>query len=189
MSWFRNALIVAAAVALGASFLAAKDEEAPGKAAKPKEAAGKKDKKPVAEEPEQKSKMSVPLPVGHDAKKLTIPYRDGSGKLQMRFVMELGKRVDADHLAMSKLEIQTFDEAEAEEMSIVMPDSMLDLNTRVITTKNGVTIKRDDFVISGKTLEFNTETKQGRMGGRVQMKIFNLENETNPEPEAKSRAK
>ena len=189
MSWFRKALSVVAVVAIGSGFLVAKDGE-PAKSEKPKDAAGKKDKAPPVEEAGQKSKMSVPLPVGHDAKKLTIPYRDDSGKLQMRFVMELGKRVDADHLAMSKLQIQTFDDAEAEDLSIVMPDSMLDLNTRVVTTKNGVTIKRDDrFVISGKTLEFNTDTKQGRMGGRIQMKIFNLENETNPEPEAKSRAK
>jgi hypothetical protein len=187
MSWFRKALAVVAAVAIGASASAADEESA--KVAKPKEAAGKKDKKPASENPAQKSKMSVPLPVGHDAKKLTIPYRDGEGKLQMRFVMELGKRIDADHLAMTKLQIQMFDDAEAEEMSIDLPDSTLDLNTRVISTKSGVTIKRDDFVISGKTLEFNTETKQGRLGGRVHMKIFNLENETNPDPEAKPREK
>jgi Lipopolysaccharide-assembly, LptC-related len=187
MSWFRKALTVVAAVAIGASAFAAEDE--PAKPVKSKDAAGKKDKKAPADDPAQKSKMTVPLPVGHDAKKLTIPYRDGDGKLQMRFVMELGKRVDADHLAMTKLQIQTFDDTEAEEMSIVLPDSVLDLNTRVITTKSGVTVKRDDFVISGKTLEFNTETKQGRLGGRVQMKIFNLENETNPQPEAKAGAK
>jgi hypothetical protein len=187
MSWFRKTLTAIAAVAIGASAIAAEGEA--GKAAKPKDGAGKKEKKAAAEDPAQKSKMNVPLPVGHDAKKLTIPYRDGDGKLQMRFVMELGKRVDADHLAMSKLLIQTFDDTEAEEMSIDLPDSVLDLNTRVITTKSGVTIKRDDFVISGKTLEFNTETKQGRLGGGVQMKIFNLENETNPQPETKSREK
>lgn len=190
MSWFRKALTVAAAVAIGASAFAAEGDAV--KAEKPKDTAGKKekkDKKEAAVDPAEKSKMSVPLPVGHDAKKLTIPYRDGEGKLQMRFVMELGKRIDADHLAMTKLLIQMFDDTEAEEMSIDLPDSVLDLNTRVITTKSGVTIKRDDFVISGKTLEFNTETKRGRLGGRVNMKIFNLENETNPDPEEKPREK
>lgn len=194
MNWFRNVLPVVVSLVIGASgVLAQKNEDAPvkaGKAEKTKEGAGKKGKTSSGEQPAEKpSKMSVPLPVGHDAKKLSIPYRDGSGKLQMRFVMELGKRVDADHMAMTKLQIQTFDDAEAEEMSIVMPDSVLDLNTRVISTKSGVTITRDDFVLTGKSLEFNTETKQGRIGGRVEMKIYNLENETNPEPEAKPREK
>jgi hypothetical protein len=189
MSWFRKAFTALAAVALASSVFAAKKDEEPVKKEKTKDAAGKKGKTPATEEPDQKSKMSVPLPVGHDAKKLTIPYRDNSGKLQMRFVMELGRRIDADHLAMTKLQIQTFDDAEAEEMSIDLPESLLDLNTRVITTKSGVTIKREDFVITGKTLEFNTETKQGRLAGKVQMTIFNLENETNPESEAKSGEK
>ncbi len=187
MSWFRNVISFAALVAISTGALAAKNEEKSRKAEKTKEDAGKKKKtKPADEEGDATSKMSVPLPVGHEAKKLAIPYRDGSGKIQMRFVMELGKRIDADHLAMTTLHIQTYDDAEAEEMSILLPQALLDLNTRIITTESGVTIKRAEFELHGKILEFNTETKLGRLGGGVQMKIFNLQNETNPEPEAKS---
>lgn len=187
MSWFRKSVTFVAILAIGASVMAAKKEEKPKEDAKParaKENAKKKGKESDAKEGEEKSKMSVPLPVGHDAKGLTIPYRDRDGKLQMRFVMELGRRIDPDHLAMKKLLIETFDDAEAKEMSIDLPESLLDLNTRVISTKNGVTIQRDDFELTGQTMEFNTETKQGRLGGKVRMKIYNLANEANPEPEA-----
>ena len=33
--------------------------------------------------------------------------------------------------------------------------------------------------LAGKTMEFNTETRAGRVGGKVRMLIYNLENETN----------
>lgn len=185
MTWLRKSLTLVAVLAVGVSFIAATKEEKPKateKTAKAKDAGKKKGKTEATPAPEDKSaKMSVPLPVGHDAKGLTIPYRDGDGKLQMRFVMELGKRIDPDHLAMTKLLIETFDDTEVKEMTIDLPDSVLDLNTRVITTRTGVLIKRDDFELTGKTMEFNTETKQGRLGGKVHMKIYNLENETTPE--------
>jgi lipopolysaccharide export system protein LptC len=71
-------------------------------------------------------------------------------------------------------------------MTIEMPVSLLDLNTRVISTHDGVLIKRSDFEITGKNMEFNTETKQGRLIGPVKMTIFNMSEEAGIKPEAKS---
>ena len=59
-------------------------------------------------------------------------------------------------------------------MTIDLPKSVLDLNTRVITTDTNVTIKRSDFEITGRSMEFNTDTKRGRLAGDVRMLIYDL---------------
>jgi hypothetical protein len=107
----------------------------------------------------------------------------------MRFTMEIGARTDVDHMDMTTLLIETFDEQGKEEMSIDLPRSVLDLNTRIITTAAGVKIKRSDFELTGKTMEFNTETRAGRVAGKVRMLIYNLDDETNSTSTEKSRAK
>ena len=123
-------------------------------------------------------KMSIPIPKGHDSKGLTIPYFGDDGKLQMTFTIGVASRVDDIHVKMNELRVETFDARGRSEMLIAMPISMLDLNTRILTTKEGVTIKRSDFEISGQSMEFDTKTKQGRLAGGVRMIIYNLEQET-----------
>jgi lipopolysaccharide export system protein LptC len=73
------------------------------------------------------------------------------------------------------LQVETFDEAGEKEMLITLPTSILDLNTRVLTSKSNVTIKRSDFEVTGDSMEFDTKTKNGRIEGRVRMLIYNLD--------------
>ncbi len=134
---------------------------------------------------EGRPKMSLPIPQGHDSKGLKIPYFDGNGKLQMSFMIGVADRLDEDHIQMKMLRVETFNEKGESEMVIDLPSSVLDLNTRIISTSERATVKRADFEITGKTMEFNTETKQGKMGGNVRMLIYNLTNEA-PESEEKT---
>ncbi len=126
--------------------------------------------------------MSIPILPDHDAKGVKIPYFDAQGRLQMVFNIGVATRLDADHLKMTETQVETFDDEGASEMLINLPTSTLDLNTRVITSETTVTIRRDDFEITGHTLEFNTITKQGALGGDVQMFIYNLNEESPPKP-------
>lgn len=193
MNWFRKPLLLLVALSLGLHAPAARAAEK-GKGSektakkKPDKKGSDPKKKPVEGEPEGDKgagRISVPIPPGHDARGLVIPHRDAAGKLQMRFTMEVGKRIDADHLEMTRLLIETFDEEGKEEMTVDLPQSVLDLNTRVVSTENSVLIKRSDFELTGRTMEFNTETRTGRVGGKVRMLIYNLEDET--DTKAKSR--
>ncbi|MDB6149509.1 MAG: hypothetical protein JWQ44_957 [Chthoniobacter sp.] len=191
MSSSRKIIVLAIVLGTGVSLLAAKKDEQPKEPAK----AEKKDKEKKKEDGKGKragskedEKFSLPIPEGHDSKGLKIPYRDADGNLQMTFDIGVARRTDPDHVMMSKLIIETFDKKGLKEMTIDLPNSVLDLNTRVITTADGVVIKRTDFELAGKTMEFNTATKQGRLGGSVHMKIYNLDDETNT-PEEKPRAK
>jgi len=131
-------------------------------------------------------KLAVPLPVGQDSIDVTIPYKDtGTGKKTMNFKIGVGTRIDEDHLKMKNLEIETYDEAGASEMTISLPGSVLDLNTRIISGAESVTIKRADFQLTGKTMTFNTETRQGWVKGDVKMIIYDLSEETGSEPATK----
>jgi len=126
----------------------------------------------------------IPVSAEHPAKGLKIPYFDNEGKLQMIFVIGVATRLDADHINMADMEVETFDDQQQHEMYIDLPTSVLNLNTSVITTQKHVTIRREDFILTGETMEFNTKTKQGSLGGAVKMLIYNLDNQTpKPDPE------
>src|SRR5687768_17564327 len=122
-------------------------------------------------------KLSLPLVKGQTSKGVIFPYNDGSGTKTMNFRIETATPLDDDHIKMSNLRIETLDEAGETEMTIDLPASVLDLKTRVITGNERVTIKRSDFEITGATMHFNTETKQGRIDGDVKMIIYDLSDE------------
>jgi lipopolysaccharide export system protein LptC len=90
---------------------------------------------------------------------------------------------------MTTLLIETFDEDGKPEMTINLPRSIMDLQTQIISTQSGVLIKRSDFELTGQNMEFNTDTRAGHLEGKVRMLIYNLDNETNPNPEDASAAK
>ena len=141
----------------------------------------------TAEEKASARMHDIPVSPNHPAKGLKIPFFDSQGKIQMIFVIGVATRIDADHIDMSDMQIETFDEEGAHEMAIDLPTSILDLNTSVISTKKHVTIRRDDFILTGEEMEFNTKTKQGTLGGGVKMIIYNLDNPP-PKPASENAA-
>jgi hypothetical protein len=147
-----------------------------------KPAPAKAEKKPkTTPEPEEKkplSKLSLPLPKGYESKDVVIPYTDGTGKKSMVFRIGVGMRLDEDHVNMSNLLIEMFDEGGQQEMTIELPSSQLNLSNRTISGNKSVTIKRSDFQLTGQNMEFNTETKQGWIKGNVKMIIFDLAEKT-----------
>jgi Lipopolysaccharide-assembly, LptC-related len=185
MRSFRNIFSLLACLFLGLCALGAKRETKPKEAkkeeAKKKEAA----KKTPAEGETAMPKMSLPIPIGHDAKGLKIPYSE-AGKLQMIFTIGVANRLDENHLKMTDLRVETFNDDGEREMLIDLPRSVLDLNTHVISTKERATIRRSDFEITGESMQFNTETKQGKLAGNVRMLIYNLAEESAAKPEGES---
>lgn len=207
MRSFRNLLICVACIALAASAAGAKKEDAKPKDADArkeearskgdakKEGAKKKkerkDDKKSADPgaPEERGKISLPILVGHEAKGLKFPYYNETGKLQMTFIIGVASRVDDDHVQMNELFLETYEDDGAPSMMIQLPTSVLDVNTRILSTDKSVIIRRSDFELTGQTMEFNTETRQGKLAGNVRMLIYNLDDETSaPSTEQTSRA-
>lgn len=140
--------------------------------------------------------LMLPLPIGQDSLGVVIPVADAeTGRKTMSFTIGVARRIDDDHVKMTDLVIETFAEGaaggkgedgkEEKEMTIDLPDSMLDMKTGIITGKERVTIKRSDFQITGRTMEFDTNTKQGEIKGDVKMIIYDLNLEA-PSPSPSS---
>lgn len=190
---FVGALVASvAACALADTVHAGQPAEKPKTAAdgNASSAGRKTDAAPPPPTPEDKASArmhDIPVTSNHPAKGLKIPYFDSQGKIQMIFVIGVATRMDADHINMADMQIETFDEAGAHEMAIDLPTSILDLNTSVISTKKHVTISREDFILTGEEMEFNTKTKQGTLGGGVKMIIYNLDNPP-PKPATENTA-
>ena len=182
--------VIAAGALAGGAFAQKKDGEKPKAKDKKEAAAGsdeKADKRKDAKDDKAKDagKLDIPVSKDHDAKGLKIPYFDGDGKKQMIFTIGVASRIDDEHIGMTETEVETFDENGGHEMTITLPKSELNVTTSVITTKKHVEIKREDFAITGETLEFNMKTKRGTLGGGVKMLIYNIQEELPEAPEPK----
>ena len=140
--------------------------------------------------------MNLPLEKGHDSFGLKIPYENSEGVLQMMFTVGRASRLDENHVKMMELQVETFDDEGKSEMVIDLPESVLDITTRLLTTDKEVTIRRSDFEITGQSMEFDTKTKHGRLAGNVRMLIYEQPEPTQPsaaapvtneEPEVKTQ--
>jgi hypothetical protein len=118
-------------------------------------------------------KLNIPIPVKHDAEGVKLPYYDIRGRLQMYFVIQKAIRVDLDHLELKNAYMQTYDEKQAPDATVFMTRSILDLNTRIVTSDIPVTVRRSDFEIVGQKMTFNTAKRSGHMWGHVRMVIYN----------------
>ena len=156
---------------IGASFLIAPIDFAQ----QSKKHGGKKnkDKEAAAESasPSPGPNTQVPLPIGHEAKGLVFPDIDENGHMRGRFVAGTARRVDQDHMQFRELNITTFTEDNQVDLQVAMADSVLDLNTRVLSSPQKTTIKRADFEIVGDTARFDTAARQGTITGNVKMII------------------
>ncbi|MEO8439765.1 MAG: LPS export ABC transporter periplasmic protein LptC [Spartobacteria bacterium] len=125
---------------------------------------------------------NIPLTVGHEAKGLVLPNYDLRGRLLGRFEAATAARVDENHVRFTDLNMTTYDEKEKPDLSVAMTDATLDLETRVIDSKERTTIKRTDFQIAGDAMSFSTLTHQGTLKGNVHMTIFKQSDLTGSPP-------
>ena|SRR5438309_5356373 len=145
----------------------------PALAAKPR--AGKKEKKAITATPSasggQQSLTNIPLPVGHEAKGLVLPDFDLEGHLRGRFEAVSAKRLDEYHIGFHALKITTYTPENQPDLTIELSESVLNLNTRILSSNERSLIKRADFNIAGDSVEFDTNMHTGKLVGNVKMVI------------------
>src|ERR1700730_9164341 len=146
----------------------------PAGAAKPK---AKKEKNPSASPsataPGEQSLTNIPLPIGHEAKGLVLPDFDLQGHLRGRFEAKSAKRLDEVHIGFHTLKITTYTPENKSDLTIELSESILNMKTRILTSNERTFIKRADFNSAGDSVEFDTNTRIGRMVGHVKMVITN----------------
>ena len=121
--------------------------------------------------PGEQSLTNIPLPIGHEAKGLVLPDFDGEGHLRARFEAGTAYRIDEGHVGFQHLKITTYTPESQPDLRIDMQTSVLDLKTLVLRSQERTTIQRADFNIAGDSVQFDTNTRTGRLIGNVKMVI------------------
>ena len=121
--------------------------------------------------PSEQSLTNIPLPIGHEAKGLVLPDFDGDGHLRGKFEAGTAHRIDQEHIGFEQLKITTYTPEDQPDLKIGMSTSVLDLTTRILSSKTRTTIERADFNIAGDSVEFDTNSRTGRLIGNVKMII------------------
>src|SRR5215211_3728354 len=106
--------------------------------------------------PGGQSLTNIPLPIGHEAKGLVLPDFDGNGHLRGKFEAGTAHRLDQEHIGFEHLKITTYTPEDQQDLRIDMSTSVLDLNSRILSSKTRTTIQRADFNIAGDSVEFDT---------------------------------
>jgi hypothetical protein len=195
MRSFRRKLLAAAGAffTLSVVALVAKPEGAPpeGAAQKPEKTQGKRSEQTGEKKSDQKKKgtgtSSSPLAAavlkGYPSKGVKIPRHevDAEGSLQMNFEIGVATRLDDEQVRMDTAQLETFEEGERE-MLITLPTAVFNLSSWVIRADQPVTIQRPDLEVTGRTMVFNTKTRQGKLGGGVRMLIFDLDSSEEEQP-------
>jgi lipopolysaccharide assembly outer membrane protein LptD (OstA) len=123
--------------------------------------------------PGEQNLTNIPLPIGHEAKGLVLPDFDLQGHLRGRFEAASAKRLDEVHIGFHTLKITTYTPENKSDLTIELSESILNMKTRILTSNERTFIKRADFNIAGDSVEFDTNTRIGRMVGHVKMVITN----------------
>src|SRR5215468_1807391 len=165
-SWGWLLAIWLLAVVLGISSLAPQAwAQSKGRKGKPRAKAA------PSSSPGEQSLTNIPLPIGHEAKGLVLPDFDGDGHLRGKFEAGTAHRIDEGHIGFAQLKITTYTPEDQQDLRIDMSTSVLDLKTRILSSKSRTTIQRADFNIAGDSVEFDTNNKTGRLIGNVKMVI------------------
>jgi hypothetical protein len=119
--------------------------------------------------PGSQSLTNIPLPVGHEAKGLVLPDFGADGRLVGKFAAKTARRIDEGHVGFEGLEIVTYTPENQPDLQIGMHTGVLDLNTRILTSREHTIIKRADFNIEGDSVQFDTSKRTGHLIGNVKM--------------------
>jgi len=100
-----------------------------------------------------------------------LPDFDLEGHLRGRFEAVSARRIDEEHVGFHVLKITTYTPENRPDLTIEMSESVLDLKTRILSSKKRTTITRADFNIVGDSVQFDTNTHTGKMIGNVKMVV------------------
>ncbi|MFA7343002.1 MAG: LPS export ABC transporter periplasmic protein LptC [Terrimicrobiaceae bacterium] len=134
----------------------------PARGAAKKEAEEKK--------PSEAAGFDVPVPLNIPVKGIRIPHRNEEGKLVMTIEAEVATKLDGQHVDMQNMKVESLDD-DGKKISIELPHSVFNLETRILTGDTGAVIRREDFEITGDAVEFNTKTRYAILRGKIRMVI------------------
>jgi len=136
---------------------------------------------PAAKNDAQTLITNFPIPVHEKGDGVGFPYWE-DGKLKMRFNVEVMERKDLEHVAMTNAKIITYDDDQNADLILLLPVSVLDLTTRILTSDKPFVMKKTDFELMGDSLQLDTLGRQAKIFGKVKMVIYNFNMPVGKEP-------
>ena len=125
-------------------------------------------------------KINIAIPLHQPVKGIHLPFYDLGGKLKMQFDAETANRTSDNMVEMKALKIETFDDKGQRDMLVHFPEANYDLASNVIKSDKSVEVRRNDFVLTGVGMEFDTKKRSGRVFSQIRMEIFNRAVDTTP---------
>jgi hypothetical protein len=121
------------------------------------------------------AEFDLPVPVGMPVSGIKVPQYAEDGRRLMLFEAAVAKKVNEQRVEMETLKLEVLD-GEGRKIFVELPQAVFNLETRVLTGENSAKIYREDFEITGDSIEFNTKTRFGTLRGNVRMVISIEEN-------------
>jgi hypothetical protein len=122
----------------------------------------------------ESDQFEMPVPVGMPVNGLRVPQYDEDGKLLMLFEAATATKVSEEVVEMNSLKLEALD-SEGQKIFVELPQAVFNLKTNLLTGEKTAKIRREDFEITGDSIEFNTQTRFGILRGNVKMVISNEE--------------
>ena len=113
----------------------------------------------------------MPGDTGHD---FTMPQLGAAGEILSKLMSTKITRLDNEHVEMHGTQIDMNHPDGKSDFHVVLPDSIFNLKTNVISSDHAVTVRTDDFELTGERMEFNTVDRTGELQGHVHMVIHNF---------------
>lgn len=126
------------------------------------------------ESPAEAERFEMPVPVGMPVNGLKVPQYDKDGKLLMLFEAVTAIKVSEEIVEMDSVNLEALD-SEGQKIFVELPQAVFNLKTNLLSGNKTATIRREDFEITGDSIEFNTQTRFGILRGNVKMVISNEE--------------
>lgn len=124
------------------------------------------------EEEEGRRRLEVPIPKGHQIRGLRLPNIDHMGVLHHEFSAAMANRIDEDHIQFTNMKILFYDtDTGKPDVQVDSEESVLNLDSHVMTSDQEVQITRSDFQITGQSMIFDTWKRTGELQGDIHMVI------------------
>lgn len=145
--------------------------------------AAAEEKKGDAAEPQPvASEIEIPVAIGQSVRGIRLPhYEKGGNKLSLRLNADSAERASETKFNFKGLRIEIFDNsAEKAAMEVVLQNAVFDRETSLLTSLDEAVIRGETFQITGRQLEFDSNTRSSRLIGPVSMTITQMEEAAAP---------
>lgn len=113
------------------------------------------------------------LPIGEESRGVVLPDYDAQGNLTSLLKARSAVRTSQTEITLEAMRLTLSQPAPRSGLLLDLPAARFDLSTSMLFGLRDVRVSRDDFVLTGDTLEFDTKNRRGVLRGSIRMVLRN----------------